>query len=149
MRSPGGRDRSIAPAVAIRRKTQHAIRAPRSPLDECYDFLDCFTRGRTAFCPNARAHSKDTVDQVADQVLSQPEASRGTFVPVASIRPPTRFGTLTNCGKHGLIVSFNPDVIKFSTPESLLDWISPSRLRAGGSIAIARCINGYDNEICS
>src|SRR6267154_4120396 len=69
----------IAPAIAIRQK--NTSRNPRSTVattTECYDFLRLmFARVGRTFCPNCGQRvQKDTVDQVAAQMLAQPAGSR-------------------------------------------------------------------------
>src|SRR5882724_4245191 len=69
----------IAPAVAIRQK--NTTRNPRSTVataTECYDFLRLlYARIGQTFCPGCGTRvRKDTVDQVAEQVLCFPEGSR-------------------------------------------------------------------------
>src|SRR5256886_15628147 len=69
----------IAPAVAIRQK--NTTRNPRSTVatsTECFDFLRLlYARVGRTFCPTCGTRVlKDTVDQVAERVLAQPEGSR-------------------------------------------------------------------------
>src|ERR1035441_3935357 len=69
----------IAPAVAIRQK--NTSRNPRSTVatsTECYDFLRLlFARVGQTFCPNCGTRvRKDTMDQVAQRLLSLPAGSR-------------------------------------------------------------------------
>src|SRR5215470_17447522 len=69
----------IAPAVAIRQK--NSTRNPRSTVatsTECYDFLRLlYARVGQTFCPTCGTRvRKDTVDEVAERVLAQPEGSR-------------------------------------------------------------------------
>src|SRR6266576_2080616 len=69
----------IAPAVAIRQK--NTTRNPRSTVatsTECFDFLRLlYARVGRTYCPTCGARvQKDTVDQVAERVLAQPEGSR-------------------------------------------------------------------------
>ncbi|MFZ0594220.1 MAG: excinuclease ABC subunit A, partial [Bryobacteraceae bacterium] len=69
----------IAPPVAIRQKNQ--TRNPRSTVataTELYDFMRLlWARAGTTYCPNDGTRiQKDTVDQVADAMLAQPEGSR-------------------------------------------------------------------------
>src|ERR1035437_10590127 len=69
----------IAPAVAIRQK--NTSRNPRSTVatsTECYDFLRLlFARIGRTFCPNCGTRvERDTVDQVAQRLLSLPPGSR-------------------------------------------------------------------------
>jgi excinuclease ABC subunit A len=69
----------IAPAIAIRQK--NTSRNPRSTVatsTECYDFLRLlFARVGRTFCPNCGTRvERDTVDQVAQRLLSLPAGSR-------------------------------------------------------------------------
>ena len=117
----------IAPAVAIRQK--NSTRNPRSTVatsTECYDFLRLlYARVGQTFCPNCGTRvRKDTVDEVADRILAQPEGSR--------------WYALFPCGKHATNEALRDHlfdlrkkgfnrlfqagrVFEFSTPESLLD----------------------------
>src|SRR5215472_13167380 len=66
----------IAPAIAIRQK--NTSRNPRSTVatsTECYDFMRLlWARVGQTFCPKCgRRVERDTVDQVAQQVLTLPE----------------------------------------------------------------------------
>ena len=119
----------IAPAIAIRQK--NTSRNPRSTVatsTECYDFLRLlFARVGRTFCPQCgRQVEKDTVDQVAARMLSQPAGSRWyALFPVSHAeRPDTQqlrdhlfalrqkgFSRLFQAGR----------TFEFSTPESLLD----------------------------
>src|SRR5579863_8617766 len=69
----------IAPPIAIRQK--NTTRNPRSTVataTELHDFLRLlYARAGRSYCPNCgnRVQS-DTVDQVADSMLAQPERSR-------------------------------------------------------------------------
>jgi excinuclease ABC subunit A len=119
----------IAPAIAIRQK--NTSRNPRSTVatsTECYDFLRLlFARVGRTFCPQCgRQVEKDTVDQVAARMLSQPDGSRWyALFPVSHAeRPDTQqlrdhlfalrqkgFSRLFQAGR----------TFEFSTPESLLD----------------------------
>jgi excinuclease ABC subunit A len=69
----------IAPAIAIRQK--NTSRNPRSTVatsTECYDFLRLlFARVGRTYCPQCgKRVEKETVDQVAAQMLAQPAGSR-------------------------------------------------------------------------
>src|SRR5436305_2508503 len=69
----------IAPPIAIKQKNQ--TRNPRSTVGtatELYDFLRLlFARVGRTYCPNGHGQvMRDTVDQVAEAMLSQPEGSR-------------------------------------------------------------------------
>ncbi|MEZ5364741.1 MAG: hypothetical protein R2748_20990 [Bryobacterales bacterium] len=81
----------VAPAVAIRQK--NSTRNPRSTVataTEIYDFLRLlFARTGRTFCSNCGEEvRKDTVDQVAAQVLALPERSRWyALFPVPDVGP--------------------------------------------------------------
>jgi excinuclease ABC subunit A len=117
----------IAPAVAIRQK--NTTRNPRSTVatsTECYDFLRLlYARVGQTFCPTCGTRvQKDTVDQVAERVLAQPEGSRW-YVLFPTGQHPTAEGLrerLTELRKHGFNRLFQAGrLFEFSTPESLLD----------------------------
>jgi len=126
----------IAPAIAIRQK--NASRNPRSTVatsTECYDFLRLlFARVGRTYCPQCgKRVEKDTVDQVAAQMLAQPAGSRwyvlfpviaGQALPVQSSHPDThrlrdRLFELRQKGFNRLFQEGH--TFEFSTPESLLD----------------------------
>ena len=117
----------IAPAVAIRQK--NSTRNPRSTVatsTECYDFLRLlYARVGQTFCPNCGTRvRKDTVDEVADRVLGQPEGSRwyalfpcGEHATNEALRD-----YLFDLRKKGFNRLFQEGrLFEFSTPESLLD----------------------------
>src|SRR5215471_13160891 len=117
----------IAPAVAIRQK--NSTRNPRSTVatsTECYDFLRLlYARIGQTFCPNCGTRvRKDTVDEVADRLLTQPEGSRwyalfpcGAHTTTQALRD-----HLFDLRKKGFNRLFQGGrVFEFSTPESLLD----------------------------
>ena len=117
----------IAPAVAIRQK--NSTRNPRSTVatsTECYDFLRLlYARVGQTFCPDCGTRvRKDTVDEVADRVLAQPEGSRwyalfpcGTHATNDALRD-----HLFDLRKKGFTRLFQDGrLFEFSTPESLLD----------------------------
>src|SRR5258708_8285105 len=117
----------IAPAVAIRQK--NTTRNPRSTVatsTECYDFLRLlYARVGQTFCPTCGTRvRKDTVDEVAERVLAQPEGSRwyvlfptGKQATTEALRE-----RLTELRKHGFNRLFQgARLFEFSTPESLLD----------------------------
>src|ERR1700728_4671990 len=69
----------VAPPIAIRQKNQ--TRNPRSTVataTELYDFMRLlWARAGRTYCPNDGTHiEKDTVDQVAESMLTQPDGSR-------------------------------------------------------------------------
>jgi excinuclease ABC subunit A len=117
----------IAPAVAIRQK--NTTRNPRSTVatsTECYDFLRLlYARVGQTFCPNCGTRvRKDTVDEVAAQLLAQPEGSRwyalfpcGQHATTDGLRD-----HLFELRKKGFNRLFQGGrLFEFSTPESLLD----------------------------
>jgi len=119
----------IAPPIAIRQKNQ--TRNPRSTVataTELYDFMRLlWARAGRTYCPNDGTRiQSDTVDQVAEAMLSKPEDSRWyALFPVkapganeaAALRDrlfdlrKKGFGRLFQGGK----------TFEFSTPESLLE----------------------------
>jgi len=119
----------IAPAIAIRQK--NTSRNPRSTVatsTECYDFLRLlFARVGRTFCPQCgRRIEKDTVDQVAAQMLAQPEGSRwyALFPVTHAEKPDTQklrdhLFELRTKGFNRLFQEGK--TFEFSTPESLLD----------------------------
>ena len=119
----------IAPAIAIRQK--NTSRNPRSTVatsTECYDFLRLlFARVGRTFCPQCgRRIEKDTVDQVAAQMLAQPEGSRwyALFPVTHAEKPDTQKlrDHLFELRKKGFSRLFQDGkTFEFSTPESLLD----------------------------
>jgi excinuclease ABC subunit A len=119
----------IAPAIAIRQK--NTSRNPRSTVatsTECYDFLRLlFARVGHTFCPQCgRRIERDTVDQVAAQMLAQPEGSRwyALFPVTHAEKPDTQKlrDRLFELRKKGFNRLFQEGkTFEFSTPESLLD----------------------------
>ena len=120
----------IAPAIAIRQK--NTSRNPRSTVatsTECYDFLRLlFARVGRTFCPNCgKRVERDTVDQVAQQLLALPAGSRWyALFPVgaAAAHPNTQAlrDHLFDLRKKGFSRLFQAGrTFEFSTPESLLD----------------------------
>jgi excinuclease ABC subunit A len=127
----------IAPAVAIRQK--NTTRNPRSTVatsTEIYDFLRLlYARIGQTFCPICHQRAeKDTVDRVAEQVLSFPESSRWFIL------FPATEDRLFQLRKHGFNRLFqNGRTFEFSTPESLLEidftqpfYILADRISIGG-----------------
>jgi excinuclease ABC subunit A len=119
----------IAPPIAIRQKNQ--TRNPRSTVataTELYDFMRLlWARAGRTFCPNdvTRIQS-DTVDQVAESMLAQPEDSRWyALFPVKA--PGVSEATalrdrLFDLRKKGFNRLFQAGkTFEFSTPESLLE----------------------------
>ncbi len=142
----------IAPAVAIRQK--NTTRNPRSTVataTEIYDYLRLlYARVGRTYCIECGAEvKKDTVDEVADAVLSLPEGTRVNVLFPArppegrTIEPEKKAGrgrkkpgplaqkleaddllkaTLFELRKRGFNRLFQRgQVFEFSTPESLLD----------------------------
>ena len=122
----------IAPPIAIRQKNQ--TRNPRSTVataTELYDFMRLlWARAGRTYCPNDGTRiQRDTVDQVADDMLRQPEGSRWyALFPVAAHakaagKPDAaalrdRLFDLRKKGFNRLMQG--GQVFEFSTPESLL-----------------------------
>ncbi len=117
----------IAPPIAIRQK--NTTRNPRSTVatsTEIYDFLRLlYARVGRTYCPKCGQRvQRDTVDQVAQTMLAQPEGSRWY-----ALFPVVRGGTtealrdhLFEFRKKGFTRLYqNGRVFEFSTPESLLD----------------------------
>ncbi len=116
----------IAPAVAIRQK--NTTRNPRSTVatsTECYDFLRLlYARVGRTFCPTCGTRViRDTVDEVAERVLAQPEGSRWyVLFPTGKHTGDALRERLQELRKHGFNRLFqNGRLFEFSTPESLLD----------------------------
>jgi excinuclease ABC subunit A len=117
----------IAPPIAIRQK--NTTRNPRSTVatsTEIYDFLRLlYARVGRSYCPKCgQIVLRDTVDQVAQRVLEQPQGSRWYAL------FPVRRGDTTQALRDQLFElrkkGFNRlyqggRVFEFSTPESLLD----------------------------
>ncbi len=133
----------IAPAIAIRQK--NSTRNPRSTVatsTEIYDFMRLlWARAGRTFCPVCgRLIRKDTVDQVAQQMLAQPEGTRYLVLfPVkgdAAQIPKAHLAELRTRGFNRLWQKGK--IYEFSTPESLLDidWEQPVYVLAD-RIAIA------------
>jgi excinuclease ABC subunit A len=117
----------IAPPIAIRQK--NTTRNPRSTVatsTEVYDFLRLlYARVGRSYCPKCGQRvQRDTVDQVAQTMLAQPEGSRWY-----ALFPVHRGATtdalrdhLFELRKKGFSRLYqNGRVFEFSTPESLLD----------------------------
>jgi excinuclease ABC subunit A len=117
----------IAPPIAIRQK--NTTRNPRSTVatsTEVYDFMRLlYARVGRSYCPNCGQRvQRDTVDQVAQTMLAQPEGSRWY-----ALFPVRREGTtgalrdhLFELRKKGFSRLYQAGrVFEFSTPESLLD----------------------------
>ncbi len=117
----------LAPPVAIRQK--NTTRNPRSTVatsTEIYDYLRLlYARVGRSFCPNCGARvERDTVDQVAHQMLAQPEGSRwyALFPVVTAGGTAALRDHLFDLRKKGFNRLFQQGrTFEFSTPESLLD----------------------------
>ena len=117
----------IAPPIAIRQK--NSTRNPRSTVGtatELYDYLRLlYARAGRTYCPNDGLHvERDTVDQVAQRMLVQPEGSR--WYALFPIQHGKDTGALRDhlfeLRKKGFNRLFQGGrVFEFSTPESLLD----------------------------
>jgi excinuclease ABC subunit A len=119
----------IAPPIAIRQKNQ--TRNPRSTVataTELYDFMRLlWARAGRTYCPNDGTRiQRDSVDQVAETMLAQPEGSRWYALfpakaPVASDAGALR-DRLFELRKKGFNRLFQAgQTFEFSTPESLLE----------------------------
>jgi excinuclease ABC subunit A len=122
----------IAPAIAIRQK--NSTRNPRSTVatsTEVYDFMRLlWARAGRTYCPVCgRRIGKDTVDQVAQAMLTQPEGARYyVLFPIkheAGHSPNARLNELRSKGFNRVWQSGK--VFEFATPESLIDvdWNAP------------------------
>jgi excinuclease ABC subunit A len=118
----------IAPPIAIRQKNQ--TRNPRSTVAtaaELYDFMRLlWARAGRTYCPNDGTQiRRDTVDQVADAVLAEPEGSRWyALFPVKALAGDASAlrDHLFDLRKKGFNRLFqNGQTFEFSTPESLLE----------------------------
>src|SRR5260370_13435333 len=117
----------IAPPIAVKQK--NTTRNPRSTVatsTELYDFLRLlFARIGHTFCPNCETQViRDTVDQIAQRMLTEPEGSRFYVlfpVPVANDTNTLR-DHLFELLKKGFSRLFQDGkIFEFSSPESLLD----------------------------
>ena len=123
----------VAPPIAIRQKNQ--TRNPRSTVataTELYDFMRLlWARAGRTFCPNDGTRiQRDSVDQVAATMLSEPEGSRWYLLfPVKMegatgqpAEPASLRDRLFELRKKGFTRLFqNGQTFEFSTPESLLE----------------------------
>ena len=131
----------IAPPIAIKQK--NTTRNPRSTVatsTELYDFFRLLWArvGRT-FCPNCGTRVlRDTVDQIADEFLKQPDGSRWY-----ALFPVQHTGETDKLRDHLFMLRAkgftrlyqDGKTFEFSTPESLLDidfsrpvWVLVDRL---------------------
>jgi excinuclease ABC subunit A len=122
----------IAPPIAIKQKNQ--TRNPRSTVataTELYDFMRLlWARAGRTYCPNDGTRiQSDSVDQVADAMLSQAEGSRWyALFPVKAPDPAALRDRLFDLRKKGFNRLFQTGkTFEFSTPESLLeiDFMQP------------------------
>jgi len=119
----------IEPPVAIRQKNQ--TRNPRSTVataTELYDYMRLlFARAGRIYCPNDGTRIKrDTVDEVADTMLAQPEGSRWYVLFPVSVQRGAPANDLRDhlfdLRKRGFNRLYqNGNIFEFSTPESLLE----------------------------
>jgi len=119
----------IAPAIAIRQK--NTSRNPRSTVatsTECYDFMRLlWARIGQTYCPKCgRRVLRDTVDQVAHQILALPDGSRWyALFPIHHHSDPKSEAFkehLFDLRRKGFGRLFQDNrVFEFSTPESLLE----------------------------
>src|SRR5262245_33834128 len=117
----------IAPAIAIRQR--NTARTPRSTVGtstEVYDYLRLlFARVGTTICRKCGSVVlKDTVDQIADQVMQWPLETRFYVIfPLRQTQDREQLvGTLTDLKRRGFNRIYqNGQVFDYSRPESLLD----------------------------
>ncbi|MCS6952155.1 MAG: excinuclease ABC subunit UvrA [Bryobacterales bacterium] len=119
----------LAPPIAIRQR--NTARNPRSTVatvTEIYDFLRLlFARVGRTYCPGCgRQVQRDTVDQVAARMLTEPEGSRWyVLFPVRFARPDDAQALrdhLFELRRKGFNRLFQHGrTFEFSAPESLLD----------------------------
>ncbi len=117
----------IAPPIAIRQK--NTTRNPRSTVatsTELYDFLRLlYARVGRSYCPKCGQRvERDSVDQVAQRMLAQPEGSRWyALFPIHRDQNTQALRDhLFELRKKGFNRLFqNGRTFEFSTPESLLD----------------------------
>ncbi len=117
----------IAPPIAIRQK--NTTRNPRSTVatsTEIYDFLRLlYARVGRSYCPKCgREVRRDTVDQVAEEMLGEPSGSRwyALFPVRRAATTQAQRDYLFELRKKGFNRLYqNGRVFEFSTPESLLD----------------------------
>jgi excinuclease ABC subunit A len=117
----------IAPPIAIRQK--NTTRNPRSTVatsTEIYDYLRLlYARAGRSYCPQCGDQVlRDTVDQVAQSMLQQPEGSRwyALFPVHAGVTTEALRDHLFELRKKGFNRLYQGGrVFEFSTPESLLD----------------------------
>ena len=117
----------IAPAIAIRQR--NTARTPRSTVGtstEVYDYLRLlFARVGTTICRKCGSVvQKDTVDQIADQVMQWPLDTRFyVLFPLRQTQDREQLaGTLTDLKRRGFNRIYQDgQIFDYSRPESLLD----------------------------
>ena len=117
----------IAPAIAIRQR--NTARTPRSTVGtstEVYDYLRLlFARVGTTICRKCGSVVlKDTVDQIADQVMQWPPETRFYVIfPLRQTQDRQQLvGILTDLKRRGFNRIYqNGQIFDYSRPESLLD----------------------------
>src|SRR5437870_2078273 len=117
----------IAPAIAIRQR--NTARTPRSTVGtstEVYDYLRLlFARVGTTICRKCGdVVLKDTVDQIADQVMQWPSETRFYVIfPLRQTQDRQQLvGILTHLKRRGFNRIYqNGQIFDYSRPESLLD----------------------------
>jgi excinuclease ABC subunit A len=117
----------IAPAIAIRQR--NTARTPRSTVGtstEIYDYLRLlFARAATTICRQCGSVvQKDSVDQIADSVLSWPAETRFyVLFPIPSDQTPEQLAaTLGDLKRRGFTRIYQAGrVFEYAQPESLLD----------------------------
>ena len=118
----------ISPPIAIKQK--NTTRNPRSTVataTEIYDYLRLlYARAGRTFCPQCGKHViRDTVDQIAREMLMQPEGSRWyALFPIRETAKDTQAlrDHLFELRKKGFTRLFQDGrTFEFSTPESLLE----------------------------
>ena len=116
----------IAPPIAIKQKNQ--TRNPRSTVataTELYDFMRLlWARAGRTYCPNDGTRiQRDSVDQVAETMLSQADGSRWyALFPVKAADSPALRDRLFDLRKRGFTRLFQAgQTFEFSTPESLME----------------------------
>ncbi len=131
----------IAPPIAIRQK--NTTRNPRSTVatsTEIYDYMRLlYARAGRSYCPKCGDQVlRDTVDQVAQRMLQQPEGSRWYAL------FPVRSGATTEALRDHLFelrkkgftrLYQNGRVFEFSTPESLAGYrFQPAGVHFSGPV---------------
>src|SRR4051794_20964281 len=117
----------IAPAIAIRQR--NTARTPRSTVGtstEIYDYLRLlFARIGVTRCRHCgEIVQRDTIDQIADVVMTWPEDTRFyVLYPLKSNMPPEELATvLGDLKRRGFSRLYqNGQTFEYSRPESLLD----------------------------